>query len=278
MFQNWKDQARRLEIFNGELIPVGRERRRLISKPITEQGYSVEDVLSHTGLQAIELKTSLSLLVVDFDSEKAIVLAANRGWVWSEYVTWHIGRLNNLSRFKLVFRRTPKQQKQLGEFYVNDTHNDLEIFSKVTKPVTVIGIHKTGELYRWFDHGPEEIIECPENVWNFIVDLKAEVEARKVTRTIRSTHANWRPVRPCPICNRQKDDDCSINKEHNFVLCHHGKSHHPPSLNKGDIIHSNGIDWAFCGYGSGAVGDFSKFKIHKPSPLAVMAKELGMVK
>ena len=266
MVQNWKEQARRLENFNGELIPVGRQRRRLISKPILEQGYSIDEVLSHPGLQAIELKTSLSLLVVDFDSEKAIALAANRGWIWSECVTWHIGRLNNPSRFKLVFRRTPKQQKQLGEFYVDDKYNDLEIFSKATKPVTVLGIHKTGELYRWFGHGPEELIECPDNVWNFIVHLKTEVETRKIKRTKNTPHSNWRSMKPCTICSRQKDGDCYISKDGTFIQCHHGKTNHPPTLRVGETLSINGDSWAFCKIGDNAIGTYSLFKLEINSP------------
>ena len=59
--------------------------------------------------------TTFSLFVEDFDSEKSFALVANRGWISSEYITWHIGRLNNHFLFKLVFRRTPKLRKQLGE-------------------------------------------------------------------------------------------------------------------------------------------------------------------
>ena len=46
----------------------------------------------------------------------------------------------------------------------------------------------------------------------------------------------------------------------------------------GDVIKIGSTDWAFCGYGSKAQGEYSKFKIHQPSALASLAKELGVVK
>ena len=63
-----------------------------------------------------------------------------------------------------------------------------------------------------------------------------------------------------------------------FVQCHHGKTNHPPLLKVGDVIKIGSTDWAFCGYGSKAQGEYSKFKIHQPSALASLAKELGVVK
>ena len=170
------------------------------------------------------------------------------------------------------------EQQKLGEFYLNDFEHDLEIFSSSSQPVTVLGHHRESGLYRWYGSGPEHLIDCPENVWNFIVQLKKELAANKTTKTRKSPNRNWRPARPCPICNRSKDDDCSINKDGTFVLCHHGKTHYPPNLKLGETIQFIGINWAFCGYGSDAKGEFSKFTVPKPTPLAVLAKKHGVLK
>ena len=61
-------------------------------------------------------------------------------------------------------------------------------------------------------------------------------------------------------------DDCSINREGTFIQCHHGKTNHPPSLKLGETIRLSGIDWAFCGSGTNAIGGFSKFKVHTTTP------------
>ena len=45
-----------------------------------------------------------------------------------------------------------------------------------------------------------------------------------------------------------------------------GKSNHPPSLKVGETIKRQGLEWAFCGIGTNAIGEFSKFKIHISTP------------
>ena len=274
--KNWQSQAVRLKPFDGDLIPVFDAGYR-IEGSIKDHNFTVEDVLAFPNLKAIELRTSLELMCIDFDSEKAFLFAEKRGFNWAENLTWITQRDNQFSRMKILFRRTLEQQK-LGEFYLDDKEHDLEIFSSSSQPVTVLGHHRESGLYRWFGTGPEKLIYCPEKVWNFIVELKQELEAKKAPKRRKSSNRNWRPVRPCPICNRSKDDDCSINKDGTFVLCHHGKTHHPPNLKLGETIQFTGIDWAFCGYGSDAKGEFSKFTVHKPNPLAVLAKKHGVIK
>jgi len=272
----WKDQAHRLKPFNGDLIPVFDAGQRISGK-IKDHNFNVDQILDFSNLKAIELRTSLELMCIDFDSEKAFIFAEKRGFNWAKNFTWFVQRDNQFSRVKILFKRTVEQQK-LGEFYLNDFEHDLEVFSSSSQPVTVLGHHRESGLYRWYGTGPEKLIDCPEKVWNFIVELKQELAAKKTTKTRKSPNRNWRPARPCPVCNRSKDDDCSINKDGTFVLCHHGKTHHPPNLKLGETLQFIGINWAFCGYGSDAKGEFSKFTVHKPSPLAVMAKELGIVK
>ncbi len=271
---NWQSQVRRLKPFNGQLIPV-KENGIRADGPVGDHNYTDESILDFPNLRAIEVRTSVEYMCVDFDSEKAFVYAEEHGFNWAEHFTWFNQR--RLSATKIWFRRTPEQQK-LGEFYLNDPANDLEVFSQSTKPVTVIGHHRESGLYRWYGSGPEDIIDCPENVWNFILYLKKELEKKKTPKTRKNTSRNWQPARPCPICNRSKDDDCSINKDGTFVLCHHGKTHHPPNLKLGETIQFTGVNWAFCGYESDAKGEFSKFTVHKPSPLAVLAKKHGVIK
>mgnify|MGYP001471419582 CR=1 FL=1 len=262
---NWQSQVRRLEPFNGQLIPV-KENGYRADGPVKDHNYTVESILDFPKLRAIELRTSLELMCIDFDSEKAFLFAEKRGFNWAENLSWIIQRDNQFSRMKILFRRTPKQQK-LGEFCLDDKEHDLEVFSKSTTPVTVLGHHRESGLYRWYGSGPEDIIDCPENVWNFILFLKKELEKKKTPKTKKRTSRDWRPIRPCPICTRRKDNDCSINREENLVQCHHGKTNHPPSLRAGDTLSLNGDSWAFCKEGDNAIGRFSLFKKEKEREL-----------
>ena len=264
--KNWRSQAGRLKLFDGHLIPV-RQNGYRIDGAVKSHNFTVEEILDYPNLRAIELRTSSALMCIDFDSEKAFVFAESKGFNWAENLTWIIQRDNQFSRMKVLFRRTLEQQ-QLGEFYLPVPEHDLEVFSQSTRPVTVLGHHRESGLYRWFGTGPEKLIDCPEKVWNFVVGLKEEEDKKetiKTTRTSKSSSGNWKPIRPCPICNRKKDDDCYISLSGDFVQCHHGKTNHPPHLKMGETIRLSGEDWAFCGFGSNAIGEFSKFKIHKPT-------------
>lgn len=67
---------------------------------------------------------------------------------------------------------------------------------------------------------------------------------------------------PCPICGRAKDGDCRIGAE--IVLCHHGKTHHPPAgLRPGNTTTgADGREWAFTGDTSD--GMWATYKLHNP--------------
>ena len=132
----WKDQAHRLKPFNGDLIPVFDAGQRISGK-IKDHNFNVDQILDFSNLKAIELRTSLELMCIDFDSEKAFLFAEKRGFHLAKSFTWFVQRDNQFSRVKIFFRRTVEQQK-LGEFYLNYVEHDLEVFSKSSQPVTVL--------------------------------------------------------------------------------------------------------------------------------------------
>ena len=273
---NWKVYANRLVPFNGDLIPVFSNGRR-ISGAVKDHNFTVKDILALDNVRAIELRTSKELLCIDFDSEKAFVFAETEGGILLEDLeTWLVQRDNQTSRIKFFLYRTQEQQDALGEFVLPIPDHDLEVFSKTTKPATVLGWHRKSGLYRWYGTDPSKIKICPPKVWDFIVDQYQK--KYPIVKSKKSSSRDWQPVNPCPICGRIKDNDCSINRSKDFVQCHHGKTNHPPLLKVGDVIKIGSTDWAFCGYGSKAQGEYSKFKIHQPSALASLAKELGVVK
>ena len=263
-YTNWKAYAHRLQPFDGDLIPVFDKGKR-IGGAVKDHNFTVKDILDFDGVRAIELRTSKQLMCLDFDSLEAIRFAETEGnFILKDLPTWLVKRDNQKYRCKFFLFRTKAQQEALGEFVLDIKDHDLEIFSKRTKPATVLGWHRKSGLYRWYGTDPSKINSCPPKVWNFIVD---QYQKKPKTIQSRKSFANtWRPIRPCPICNRTKDKDCLINRDRNFIQCHQGKSNHPPSLKVGETIKRQGLEWAFCGIGTNAIGEFSKFKIHISTP------------
>ena len=261
---NWKAYADRLQPFDGNLIPVFKNGKR-ISGAVKDHNFTVKKILTLDGVRAIELRTSKQLMCLDFDSLEAIRFAETEGgFLLKDLQTWLVKRDNQKYRCKFFFFRNKDQQSKLGEFVLNIKEHDLEIFSKSTKPATVLGLHRESGLYRWYGTDPSIIKLCPPKLWDFIVD-----QYQKKYQTIQSSKSSsntWRPIRPCPICDRIKDNDCFINRDRNFIQCHKGKTNNPPSLKVGETIKRQGQEWAFCGTGNNAIGEFSKFKMHISTP------------
>ena len=64
-YVNWKAYAYRLKPFNGDLIPVFDEGKR-IGGAVKNHNFTVEDILKYKNLKAIELRTSKELMCIDF--------------------------------------------------------------------------------------------------------------------------------------------------------------------------------------------------------------------
>ena len=269
----WIPQAQRLKPFDGKLLPAtigaNKTKKLLIRGAIKDQYFSVNRCLNTPQLKMIGLKTSLDFICIDIDGEKGHKLAYEKGFDWPKHHSWFIGRSGNAERFKIIYRRTPDQQK-FGPIHQVDNVNEIDIFSSSTSWVAVLGDHPDGDLYCWFKKGPEKLIDCPESVWEFVVGHITDYKQRHlITTTTAKTptpRGTWQPAIPCPICGRTKDNDCSVSKDGTFVQCHLGKTNHPPSLKVGETIRLVGVDWAFCGLGTNAIGQFSKFKINVNTP------------
>ena len=258
-------------------------------KDWTNKSFSIKECLSAKGVTGIGVKTGLHLLCLDFDGESAFDIASKAGIDWQVNEGWEVHRDDEPWRRKQLFTPTPEQIAFLpdGEFQGKVKGKDgeaLEVFLTHKRQVVIHGKHPDGGNYFWpTNNEPENLkpITSPNDaIWNFV--LKVANQKKIVTRKAKnpSPRGTWRPARPCPVCSRTRDNDCSVNSADNFVLCHHGKNDHPPILNKGETIQINGITWAFCGIGNNHHGDSkcSKFKIHKPKPLAALARELGVIK
>ena len=285
----WIPQAQRLKPFNGKLLPAtigpNKTKKLLIKKgsKLKDQNFSDEDCLKVPQLEMIGVRTDLDLIVIDIDGEKGSALAYEKGFDWTKHRSFFIGRRDNHSHFSFIYRRTLDQQK-FGPIHQVDTDNEIDLFSSSRSWKVVLGDHPDGDLYCWFGQGPEDLSYCPDHVWDFVVGHITDYKQRQLITTTKaktpSPRGTWRPARPCPICNRTKDNDCSINSAGDFVLCHHGTTNHPPTLKVGETIEREGKKWAFCSIGDNHQGDgkCSKFKIHKPKPLAALVRSLGMGK
>ena len=263
-YTNWKAYVHRLQPFDGHLIPVFENGKR-ISGAVKDHNFTVKDILDLDGVRAVELRTSKQLMCLDFDSLEAIRFAETEGnFILKDLKTWLVKRDNQPFRCKFFLFRTKAQQDTLEEFILDLKDHDLELFSKRTKPVTVLGWHRKSGLYRWYGTDPSKINICPPKVWDFIVDQYQK--KNPIAKSSKSSSRDWQPVNPCPICGRTKDNDCFINRSKDFVQCHHGKTNHPPLLKVGDVIEIGSTNWAFCGIGINAIGEFSKFKIQINTP------------
>jgi len=263
-YTNWKAYIHRLQPFDGHLIPVFENGKR-ISGAVKDHNFTVKDILDLDGVRAVELRTSKQLMCLDFDSLEAIRFAETEGnFILKDLKTWLIKRDNQPFRCKFFLFRTKAQQDTLEEFVLDLKDHDLELFSKRTKPATVLGWHRKSGLYRWYGTDPSKINICPPKVWDFIVDQYQK--KNPIAKSSKSSSRDWQPVNPCPICGRTKDNDCFINRSKDFVQCHHGKTNHPPLLKVGDVIEIGSTNWAFCGIGINAIGEFSKFKIQINTP------------
>ena len=291
--------------FNLEYLPVKGKRPIDLNgnylKDWTNKQFSIKECLAAKGVTGIGLKCGINLLCLDFDGASAFDLALEEGINWPMNEGWEVRRDDEPWRYKQLFTPTPEQIDLLpnGEFQgkvvtkeavknangkVIKKAEALEVFLTSKRQVVILGKHPDGGNYFWpTNNEPENLkpITPPSDaIWNFV--LKVANQKKIVTRKAKnpSPRGTWRPARPCPVCSRTRDNDCSVNSADNFVLCHHGKNDHPPILNKGETIQINGITWAFCGIGNNHHGDCkcSKFKIHKPKPLAALARELGVIK
>ena len=66
MSKSWQSQAKRLKPFDEELIPVKSYGCR-IEGSVKDHKLTVEDVLAEPDLKAIELRTSVEIICLDFD-------------------------------------------------------------------------------------------------------------------------------------------------------------------------------------------------------------------
>ncbi len=225
------------------------------------------------------------LACLDYDDERGLEYVSKRGINFTAQ-TWHIRKTTDnwneegepgskglvFGRFKTLFVLTDEQAEEIGPCNsANQDYPGIDVFPKASPYIIISGKHaKEGNYYS--PKGLDVVDLAPPS--QAVLELLVEANRSKSTSK-RSSSPNykgdWIAARPCPICGRDKDDDCRTNKVGDVVLCHRGTTFHPPKMRTGEVI--NG--WAFCGSGEDCVGIFSTFKKHQPTTLQAINKQLA---
>ena len=289
MSQNWKDQARRLEDYCG-FLPIQKGTKKSIVKYKNQANLSIDAALSYKPA-AIAVR-SRNLLTLDYDGKEALDYVASRGIDFT-FDTWHIRKNSDnwgwdktgldleptFHRFKTLFVLTDEQAEEIGP--CNSAKQDyqgsgIDVFPKAKPYIIVSGAHEKEGFY-YSPHGLDVVDLAPPSpeVLELLIEANRSKKTTKRTSSSSSSNGEWKPSQPCPICNRDKDDDCRTNRAGDVILCHRGNTFHPPSMELGEII--SGTQWAYCGEGEDCIGTFSKFKIHRPSKIQSIKRKLAGV-
>ena len=230
---------------------------------------------------------------LDLDHPRGLEYLANRGINFMDQ-TWHVRRTTNHERFKLLYLLTNEMAAEIGpcDSAKQDYQGSgIDVFPKAKPYLIVSGKHEKDGHYYWpkgdvinhdrsssdkwkheqpFD--PTALASPSPEVLELLIEANKSRRTPK-TKSSSSCNGDWIAVRPCPICNRGKDDDCRTNRAGDAILCHRGNTFHPPSMELGEII--SGTQWAYCGSGEDCTGTFSTFKIHRPTSLQAIRKLLA---
>lgn len=200
------------------------------------------------------------LVCFDLDGQSAIGAAIAAGCEWS--ASWAITRPTAADRMKVVFRVPPEVEPPSTGKVILPTGDgeQIEAFWG-TGQVVVTGLHRPSGAFLEWQGGPESIQPLPA-AWLALWQRCNDKPAAATTNRGGSSRSGWQPAVPCPICGRQKDNDCQISNDGQTVLCHHGKTHEPPAMRKGQTITIGGTVWAYCGDTANAIGPCSVFRIH----------------
>lgn len=224
---------------------------------------------------------------LDYDYPRSLDYAASRGIDFTAK-TWHIRKTSDnwkwddtgldFGKFKTPFLLTDEQAAEIGP--CNSAKQDyqgsgIDVFPKAKPYIIVSGEHEKEGLY-YSPHGLDVVDLAPPSpeVLELLIEANQSRSTPKRTSSSPSCNGDWDAARPCPICHRDKDDDCRINRAGDAILCHRGKTFSPPTLDVGEII--AGTKWAYCGSGESANGTHSTFKIHRPSTIqAIRQRQAG---
>ncbi len=233
---------------------------------------------------------------LDLDHLRGLEYLANRGINFMDE-TWHIRRTSNHERFKLLYLLTGEMAAEIGpctSAKQDYQGSGIDVFPKAAPYIIISGEHEKDGYYYWpegdvvnldrssSDHWKHEppfdvtaLAPPSPEVLELLIEANQSRSTPKRTRSSNSCEGKWKPALPCPICNRDKDDDCRTNRAGDVILCHRGNTFHPPTMKLGEII--SGTQWAYCGSGEDCTGTFSTFIIHRPSKIQSIKRKLAGV-
>ena len=217
-------------------FPCGRHKNPLIDDWTHREGLPIQECLVHQGCRAIGVRLSADLGCLDFDGESAIQFACDIGINPFKYPTWQIHRKNEFGRFKLLFKTTDSQKKELirGEFQNkvktkdpigNEKGEALEIFLSHKRQVIVLGDHPDDDTYIWYDLGPDELMEFPDEVWEWVkkMERKSITSTRSSGKSRYHSSGDFKRLDVCPICGRNSNLWCG-QKADGMISCMRGNT------------------------------------------------------
>lgn len=251
--ENLESELHRLAILEHEhcLLPIGLGRDKkapMLSGWERHPGYPVDYLKRKFGVVAVGIRCD-HLWCLDFDGRSAIRYAKEIGLDPESVTTWRVARDNTCDRFKLLFKPSQEQVKELesssipgaGFHFSISTGNaeQLEQYFTNGRQVIVLGSHwKSGGKYIWPNgEGPEALASPPQDWWEIVIREAADFyEKSAPTARGTSSASDWERLDECPICGRASHTVCSIHSDGETIRCFKGGTYSPPKLIPGDSV------------------------------------------
>lgn len=92
-------------------------------------------------------------------------------------------------------------------------------------------------------YGGSEIKYTFEHLQSQLANIEIKQHAYSMSGK-KSSNNDWLAACPCPVCGRDLDDKCRLNRDGSFIQCHVGDTFMPPDGRLGGIVKgNNGQSW-----------------------------------
>jgi hypothetical protein len=255
-------------------------------------GFPMSELKDFPGSIATGVRTE-GLVCFDFDGKSAVEYAIRNGRNPNSVITWNVHRDTDDWRFKILFKPSPEQIKQLpngmysGKEATRPAEKDEdgkiirkgeaeEIFIHPGRQVIIHGEHwESGGQYYWPPGlGPEALAPPPENWWQAVIE-KASSQKPNYNHqgTRKSLGTDWTRLEQCPICGRDERTVCQQHQDGNTLRCFVGSTFRPPeNLKPGERV--PGTEWHYSSKQDVEWGEFEVFTKFAPSPLKALRRSL----
>jgi hypothetical protein len=224
------------------------------------------------------------MLAFDLDGADAIAWATERDCDPAAAETWQIVRSSDPNRLKVLWIVPCELWHVLGDIRtirplrppVKDPSGRIlrkgqgvELYFGRGQ-ILLLGLHPdSGSQYEW-KGAPTDLADIPPEWWALALELADNAPPLQEGQPSRSAtgSTDWRRLRRCPICGRNRDQVCQQHRDGQTIRCYHGDTFKPPAgLAVGQLI--PGTHWAFCRVQPVGWAEFSIFRRHQPRAVAL---------